>query len=109
MLDGFTEMAGGFTFTMWIFYGLAGLSLFTLRFSRPDAARPFRCWGYPVVPGLFVASSALMTLLSVMGDVRANGWRATSLLWILVLLAGVPVYFAWDSVRSRRTASGPPA
>ena len=107
MLDGFTEMAGGFTFTMWIFYGLAGFALFTLRFTRPGAERPFRCWGYPVVPGLFVASSALMTFLSILGDVQEKGWRATSLLWILVLLVGIPVYFAWDGLRSRRTASAP--
>ena len=49
-LEGFSQMADGFTFTMWIFYGLAGAALFTLRWSRPGAARPFRCWGYPVVP-----------------------------------------------------------
>jgi amino acid transporter len=46
----FARLADGFTFTMWIFYGLAALSIFILRKAPPDAHRPFRCPGYPVIP-----------------------------------------------------------
>lgn len=103
-LDGFTQMADGFTFTMWIFYGLAGAALFTLRATRPDAVRPFRCWGYPIVPALFVLASVVMTVLSIWGEVEKSGWSAPSLRWLLVLAAGVPVYLVWERLRSRRAS-----
>jgi basic amino acid/polyamine antiporter, APA family len=100
-LDGFTAMAEGFTFTMWIFYGLAGLALFTLRVKRPDAERPYRCWGYPVVPALFVLAAGAMTALSIWGAVKQDGWRAQPLWWLLVLAAGVPIYLVWERLRRR--------
>lgn len=89
-LESFSEMAGGFVFTMWIFYGLAGAAIFTLRIKRPDLERPFHCPLYPIVPGLFVLSSVGMTVLSVMESPKTN------LAWVGVLVAGVPVYFAWN-------------
>jgi amino acid transporter len=100
-LDGFTAMAEGFTFTMWIFYGLAGLALFTLRVSRPDAERPYRCWGYPIVPALFVTAAAAMTALSIWGAVKQDGWQAQPLWWLAVLAAGVPIYLVWERLRPK--------
>lgn len=94
-LSDFSEMAGGFVFTMWIFYGLAGTAIFTLRLRRPDLERPFRCPLYPVVPGLFVLAASGMTVLSVMDNPRAN------LMWIGVLLAGIPVYFVWNKLGTK--------
>ena len=92
----FQGLADGFVFTMWIFYGLAGIAVFTLRHTRPDAERPYRCWGYPWVPAAFVASSIGMTVLSIW---QARTQPATSgpdpLVWLAVLLAGVPVYWVW--------------
>jgi APA family basic amino acid/polyamine antiporter len=87
----FESFANGFVFTIWIFYGLAGGSIFIFRVKRPDDPRPFRCLGYPVVPAVFVLAAAAMTALAIIHD-----WRTTAV-WIGVLLAGVPVYFAWES------------
>lgn len=89
-LPGFSQMAGGFVFTIWIFYGLAGLALFTLRRARPDAPRPFRCPGYPLVPALFVLAAASMTTLAIIEDPAMN------LLWVAILAAGLPVYAIWS-------------
>ncbi len=88
-VETFEAMAGGFVFTMWIFYGLAAASIFVLRAKRPDAVRPYRCWGYPVVPAVFIACAAGMTTLSI--------WQKPNetLRWLGVLVAGVPVYFVW--------------
>ncbi len=94
----FSELASTFVFTMWIFYGLAGVTIFILRHRRPDAPRPYRCRGYPWVPGLFVAASAPMTVLGLVEDPRQN------LVWVGVLLAGAPVYWVW-----RRIAGAGPA
>lgn len=91
-LETFANMANSFIFTMWIFYGLAGASLFILRVKRPDLPRPYKCFGYPVVPGLFVLSAVAMTALTVKAD-----WQKSAT-WVAVLLAGIPVYMAWSRV-----------
>lgn len=95
MLRGFQELADGFVFTMWIFYGLAGASLFVLRRSQPDKPRPFRCPGYPIVPAIFVLASLAMTVLQISAD-----WRGT-LPWIGVLLLGLPAFTIWKKLASR--------
>ena len=57
---------------------------------RPIASpRACRCWGYPVVPVLFVLASALMVVLSIMDE------PGVTLPWLGVLAVGVPVYYAW--------------
>lgn len=95
-LKDFDRLAGSFVFTMWIFYGLAGSAIFVLRLRRPQAERPFRCWGYPIVPAVFVLTSLGMTVLSILDDPK------TTLPWIGLLLAGVPVYFVWERLRRAR-------
>ncbi|MFM9994621.1 MAG: APC family permease [Phycisphaerales bacterium] len=85
----FKDLAGTFVFTMWIFYGLAAGAIFILRARHPDAERPYRCWGYPWVPGLFIAASLAMTALGLIESPKQN------LIWVGVLLAGVPVYVVW--------------
>lgn len=89
-LGQFDKLAGTFVFTMWIFYGLGAGTLFILRRRQPDAERPFRTPGYPVVPAVFLLSAIAMTALSIKDDPK------TTLIWIGVLAAGVPVYFAWQ-------------
>jgi amino acid transporter len=89
----FERLAGGFVFTMWIFYGLAALSIFVHRVRRPDADRPFRCPGYPAVPALFVLAAAVMTGLAI-----AESPRQT-LPWLGVLGAGFPAYYLWSRFR----------
>lgn len=98
----FQRLADGFTFTMWIFYGLTALSLFVLRWREPDRPRPFRCWGYPLVPGLFLLASAAMTALVVRGDLLDPDSRGLATLpWLGVLLAGAPAWWLWERARAR--------
>lgn len=92
-LGSFQALADGFVFTMWIFYAMAGGAIFILRMRRPNATRPFRCPGYPVVPALFVLSALAMTGLSIYAD-RDSSFLNT-LPWIGVLLAGAPVFYLW--------------
>jgi basic amino acid/polyamine antiporter, APA family len=91
-LQQFDKLAGTFVFTMWIFYGLGAGTLFILRARQPDAERPFRTPGYPVVPAVFLLSSIAMTGLSINDDPK------TTLTWLGVLAAGVPVYYVWKRV-----------
>jgi APA family basic amino acid/polyamine antiporter len=91
LLETFGKLADTFVFTMWIFYGLAGATLFIFRWKRPAAERPFKCIGYPLVPGLFVLVAGAMTFYSI--------WQkpAATLPWVGLLLAGVPVYYIWNA------------
>jgi APA family basic amino acid/polyamine antiporter len=82
-------------FADWIFFGLTVLAVIVLRRRMPDAPRPFRMWGCPVTPALFVVVAALV----VASVVRVS--PVQSAMGALLLAAGVPAYVLWR----RRTAS----
>jgi basic amino acid/polyamine antiporter, APA family len=88
-VETFESLAGGFVFTMWVWYGLAAGAIFILRRTQPDHPRPYRCWGYPVVPAVFILTAVGMTALAIHAD------PAQTLAWIGVMALGVPVYFWW--------------
>ena len=67
----FEELTNLFIFAGWIFYGLAVAALFRLRKTEPEMPRPYRCWGYPWVPGIFVAG-ALALKVSILWTGRAG-------------------------------------
>lgn len=72
-----------------VFYLLMIVALILLRRQKPDAERPYRTWGYPIVPIVSIVLSALLVI-----DLA---WLApaTSGIGILIVLSGVPVYFLW--------------
>ena len=72
-----------------IFYILTITGVFRLRLTRPDADRPYRTWGYPLVPALYIAGAA--TILLVLFVYRT----ATTWPGLIIVLLGVPVYFLW--------------
>jgi APA family basic amino acid/polyamine antiporter len=72
-----------------IFYILTIAAVFRLRLTRPDADRPYRTWGYPLVPGLYIVGAA--TILLVLFIYRT----ATTWPGLIIVLLGVPVYFLW--------------
>jgi len=93
----FEELTNLFIFAGWIFYGLAVVSLFRLRKLEPNLERPYRCWGYPWVPGLFVLGALVLTV---------NLWLVRpgrSTIGLLLILAGLPFYHYW----TRRNALQP--
>ena len=72
-----------------IFYILTIAGIFRLRATRPDAERPYRAVGYPVVPALYIAGAA--TILLVLFAYRPS----TTWPGLVIVLLGVPVYYAW--------------
>ncbi len=82
-------------FAEWLFYMTAGTTVFVFRRRDPQAIRPYRVWGYPVVPLLFVLASAVLLYFTF----RDN--YANSALGSLVILAGIPVYYSFARRRSR--------
>jgi APA family basic amino acid/polyamine antiporter len=83
-----------FTFAMFmaiLFWIAAAAAVFTLRHKRPDLPRPYKVWGYPVVPVLFIlASSGILLNTLIEKPVEA-------LAGIALTLAGIPVYFFWKN------------
>ncbi len=70
-----------------IFYILTVVGLFRLRRTQPDTPRPYRCWGYPWLPALYIVGAT--TILVVLFAFRT----ATTWPGLLIVLSGVPVYF----------------
>jgi len=77
-----------------LFYILTIAGIFRLRRLEPDAERPYRAWGYPAVPGLYLVGAAV--ILAVLFRYRP----ATTFPGLVIVLIGVPIYF-WF----RRTAA----
>lgn len=72
-----------------IFYILTIAGVFRLRRTRPDADRPYRAFGYPVVPALYIVGATTI-LVVLFGYKTATTWPG-----LVIVLLGLPVYFAW--------------
>jgi basic amino acid/polyamine antiporter, APA family len=78
-----------------VFYVLTIAGLFVLRHRRPQAERPYKAIGYPVLPAIYVVVASLIVVdLLVSPKTRANTWPG-----LLIVLTGVPVYFLWKRRR----------
>jgi APA family basic amino acid/polyamine antiporter len=76
-------------FAVLIFYVLTILGLFVLRRKRPDADRPYRAFGYPILPALYILGASAISLVLFLYKTQTS-WPG-----LLIVLAGVPVYFLW--------------
>ncbi len=94
-LSGLVSYTG---FALVVFSGVAVLSVFVLRRREPGAVRPFKAFGYPIAPAVFVAASALMVVNEIWNE------PGPSMAGLAVIVAGVPIY-AWFGRRRRATAS----
>ncbi|MFC1689821.1 APC family permease [Pseudomonadota bacterium] len=75
-----------YIFILWVFFGLSGAAVLVLRRTMPEIERPYRVWGYPVVPILFL----LVTVFLLVNTLLATPSRA--LAGIVLIIAGLPVY-----------------
>jgi APA family basic amino acid/polyamine antiporter len=82
-------------FAEWLFYMIAGSTVFIFRWRNPEATRPYRVLGYPFVPAIFIAVAAVLLYYTFRTD-----WP-NSFYGLLVILAGVPVFslFRWRRQR----------
>ena len=83
-------------FAALIFYALTTVGLFMLRKQRPDAERPYRVVGYPVLPALYIILASAIAVILLIADQT----RAQALSGLVIVLLGVPVYFIWRKVES---------
>jgi basic amino acid/polyamine antiporter, APA family len=81
-----------------IFYILTIIGIFVLRRKRPDAERPYKAFGYPIVPALYIVGASVILLVLFIYQ-TATTWPG-----LLIVLAGVPIYFLW-----RKSNAGTPS
>jgi APA family basic amino acid/polyamine antiporter len=72
-----------------LFWILAAASVYTLRRKRPDLPRPYKTWGYPVVPMIFIVALSGVLLSTLFGR------PVESLAGLVITSIGIPVYFVW--------------
>jgi basic amino acid/polyamine antiporter, APA family len=89
LLNDFQQLADKFILGIWPFYALAVGAVFVLRRSRPDLPRPYRTWGYPTIPLLFLLASLGMVVNALWTDPLNTG------ITFGIILAGIPAYLAW--------------
>jgi APA family basic amino acid/polyamine antiporter len=80
-------------FAEWLFYMIASSTVFVFRSRLPGADRPYQVWGYPFVPALFVAASAVLLYYTFTDNLR------NSAVGTLVILAGIPVFYLFSRLR----------
>ncbi|HJR65362.1 MAG TPA: amino acid permease [Gemmatimonadaceae bacterium] len=78
-------------FAALVFYVLTTIGLFILRRTRPDAERPYRAIGYPVLPALYIVLAAAVAVILLI----AERTRTEAVGGLVLVLIGVPVYFLW--------------
>jgi APA family basic amino acid/polyamine antiporter len=85
----FEELYSLFVFAVWIFFALTAIAVLRLRRTEPELVRPYRAWGYPWTPLVFlIAAIALTVNLWMVRPVRST-------LGLAVIVAGIPFFYRW--------------
>ena len=95
MVGSFERLFSYVIFVSWIFYALGAAAVIVLRYKQPDVERPYKTWGYPVVPVLFCLIAAAIVLNTIVNDFKNSFWG------LLVVAAGLPAYFYWTRHQER--------
>jgi APA family basic amino acid/polyamine antiporter len=95
---GFEQLLTATLFASWLYYGLGAVAVFVLR-RRRDLPRPYRVWGYPIVPAVFLAAAATLLVTTIAADPR------DSLIGLALLVSALPAYacFRWRRRGQDRT------
>jgi APA family basic amino acid/polyamine antiporter len=83
-------------FATLVFYVLTIIGIFVLRRKRPEAERPYRAFGYPVLPALYILGASVVMIVLLFYKTQTT-WPG-----LLIVLAGVPVYFLWRPEGGRK-------
>src|SRR5678815_695695 len=83
----FDQLTDMIIFAVFIYYGATTLGVFILRKKMPDAPRPYKVWGYPIVPGIVILFCAVLVVNTIFSRPREAAIGAA------LMLTGVPMYF----------------
>jgi APA family basic amino acid/polyamine antiporter len=107
----FDQLTNMLIFVTWIFYALAAFSVFTLRRRMPDAPRPYRVWGYPATPIIFIAFASTYIVFTLYTDIRSyrdgTSPLINSLMGLVWVALGIPGYLWWSLTSKRKPQPSP--
>ncbi len=92
----FDQLTDMIIFAVFIFYGATSLGVFILRRRMPDAHRPYKVWGYPVVPALYIIFCLFLFFNTIITRPREAA------IGTALILAGIPVYWLLQRKYSKR-------
>lgn len=96
----FDQLTDMLIFAVFIFYGATSLGVFILRKKMPDAHRPYRVWGYPVVPAIFIAFCIGLFVNTIVTRPREAA------IGLILIIAGIPVYLLLKKRNSLKDETG---
>lgn len=83
----FDQLTDMIIFAVFIYYGATTLGVFILRRKMPDAPRPYKVWGYPLVPAVVILFCAVLIVNTIFSRPREAG------IGVVLMLTGVPLYW----------------
>ena len=86
----FDQLTDMLVFASFIFYGATALGVFILRVKMPDVHRPYKAWGYPIVPAFFVLFCLALVIVTLVTKPRE------ALMGLGLMLVGIPFYLYWN-------------
>jgi APA family basic amino acid/polyamine antiporter len=86
-------------FSSWIFYAMAAGAVIVLRRISPHVARPYRAWGYPYTPVVFILFSLYLVVNTLIHDPRDG------IIGLGIILLGLPAYLYWSRKQSATDAA----
>jgi basic amino acid/polyamine antiporter, APA family len=89
----FDQLTDMIIFAVFVFYGATALGVFILRKKMPDAPRPYKVWGYPVVPAIVIIISAALFINTIITQPRE------AVIGLVLMLTGVPMWY-WFNRKS---------
>ena len=90
----FDQLTDMLIFAAFFFYGATAAGVFILRIREPNAERPYKVWGYPVVPAIFVLFCITLIIVTCFSNPREAG------IGLVLMLSGVPFYYYWNKQKS---------
>lgn len=107
MLRNFEQLADTFVLGIWPFYAGGVAAVYSLRRKRPGLERPYRVWGYPITPAIFLAAALFLLSNALLTDIAnvsskfrglpAPSDAGTTILVFVILAIGIPVFRFWKS------------
>ena len=95
-------------FVSWLFYGMSAAGVFILRNKMRNSPRPYRVWGYPIVPAIFVAFTFFFLIITLVTDIyrytTGESQLINSLFGLFLTALGIPFYFYFRSKRETEAA-----
>lgn len=86
----FDQLTDMLIYAAFFFYGATAFGVFVMRHKAPDAERPYKVWGYPIIPAIFVLFCLALIIITWLNSPREAA------IGTILMLSGIPLYFYWS-------------